>query len=114
MPRLCWRISTKFHPRLQRSLSDHGTDVFGSQAYASVNGFIYFIRGVGALWGPPAGGLLLRSQSKKEVFQGYANLIWYNFALFLFATTCTVAVRGFDAMEKKVLSGKHDATQLRN
>ncbi|CZS95405.1 related to protein MCH2 (monocarboxylate permease homolog) [Rhynchosporium agropyri] len=34
-------------------------EVFGLQAYASVNGFIYFIRGLGTMFGSPVGGKIL-------------------------------------------------------
>jgi len=34
-------------------------EVFGPEHYASVNGFLYFIRGCGAFMGTPVGGLLL-------------------------------------------------------
>lgn len=34
-------------------------DVFGLQSYASVNGFVYFVRGLGAMGGGPVGGKIL-------------------------------------------------------
>ena len=34
-------------------------EVFGIQAYASVNSFVYFVRGCGAAFGPPVGGQIL-------------------------------------------------------
>ncbi|EXJ95020.1 hypothetical protein A1O1_00138 [Capronia coronata CBS 617.96] len=72
-------------------------EVFGAQAYASVNGFIYFIRGLGALWGSPVGGALVSGGTHP---QAYLSLIWYDFALLMFSSICAAAVRGLDAVEK--------------
>jgi MFS family permease len=72
-------------------------EVFGTQAYASVNGFIYFIRGLGALWGSPVGGALVGNGATPEA---YINLIWYDFTLLMLSSVCVIAVRGFDAVEK--------------
>jgi len=72
-------------------------EVFGTQAYASVNGFIYFIRGLGALWGSPVGGALVKNGTAPKA---YINLIWFDFALLMVSSICAVAVRGFDAVEK--------------
>ncbi|KIX02085.1 uncharacterized protein Z518_08024 [Rhinocladiella mackenziei CBS 650.93] len=72
-------------------------EVFGAQAYASVNGFIYFIRGLGALWGSPVGGALVAGGTLPRA---YISLIWYDFALLMFSSICVTAVRGFDALEK--------------
>ena len=72
-------------------------EVFGTQAYASVNGFIYFVRGLGALWGSPVGGTLIHAAGSPEA---YANLIWYDFALLILASICVFGVRAFDAVEK--------------
>ena len=72
-------------------------EVFGAQAYASVNGFIYFIRGLGALWGSPVGGALVAGGTNP---QAYITLIWYDFALLMFSSVCVIAVRGLDAAEK--------------
>ena len=73
-------------------------EVFGTQAYASVNGFIYFIRGLGALWGSPVGGALIVGEGTAP--KAYTNLIWYDFALLMLSSVCVVAVRAFDAAEK--------------
>jgi len=72
-------------------------EVFGAQAYASVNGFIYFIRGLGALWGSPVGGALVAGGQHP---QAYISLIWYDFGLLLFSSICVIAVRALDASEK--------------
>jgi MFS family permease len=72
-------------------------EVFGAQAYASVNGFIYFIRGLGALWGSPVGGALVKGGTQP---QAYITLIWYDFALLMVSSLCVMAVRGLDASAK--------------
>jgi len=72
-------------------------EVFGAQAYASVNGFIYFIRGLGALWGSPVGGALVKEGTHP---QAYVTLIWYDFALLMLSSVCVIAVRGLDASAK--------------
>lgn len=72
-------------------------EVFGAQAYASVNGFIYFIRGLGALWGSPVAGALVTSGDRP---QAYISLIWYDFALLMLSSICVIGVRGLDAVEK--------------
>ena len=85
------------------------TEVFGVHAYASVNGFLYFVRGLGALFGSPVGGLILGT-SRETTSQGgnllsslgdYRKLIWYDGALLLGSSLCVVGVRGFDALEKQ-------------
>ena len=83
------------------------TEVFGIQAYASVNGFIYFVRGLGAAFGSPVGGRILgvsrdmSIQSSMYVLDDYRKVIWYDGALLLGSAMCVIGVRGFDAVEKK-------------
>lgn len=72
-------------------------EVCGTQAYASVNGLLYFIRGLGALWGSPVGGALVGSDVAPRA---YIHLIWYDFALLMLSSLCVIAVRGFDARDK--------------
>jgi heme A synthase len=62
-----------------------------------VNGFIYFIRGLGALWGSPVGGAMVASGENPKA---YVTLIWYDFALLMFSSLCVMAVRALDAREK--------------
>ena len=71
--------------------------MFGTQAYASVNGFIYFIRGLGALWGSPVGGVLVANGSEPSA---YITLIWYDFGLLLLSSICVIGVRALDAVDK--------------
>lgn len=77
------------------------SELFGTQAYASINGFLYFIRGLGATWGPPIGGLMIPSADGKPSSHAYTDLIWYNFALLALTTVLVAAVRGFDAVDKQ-------------
>ncbi|KPI40894.1 putative transporter ESBP6 [Cyphellophora attinorum] len=72
-------------------------DIFGTQAYASVNGFLYFVRGLGALWGSPVGGTLVEDGAET---QAYVSVIWYDFALLLASSIAVILVRLFDAKDK--------------
>jgi MFS family permease len=77
-------------------------EVFGLQAYASVNGFMYFVRGLGAMVGSPVGGRIL-GQSE---LANYRNVVWFDFALLGGATVCVVSVRALDAVDKKAWKWK--------
>ncbi|KAF2095281.1 major facilitator superfamily protein [Rhizodiscina lignyota] len=77
------------------------TEVFGIQAYASVNGFIYFVRGLGAFFGSPVGGVILGEGRGKEMSGQFKGVIWYDTALLLGSSLCVIGVRGFDAWDKK-------------
>ncbi|TKA64553.1 hypothetical protein B0A49_09939 [Cryomyces minteri] len=61
-------------------------EVFGMQAYASVNGFIYFIRGMGSLFGSPVGGAILGN----SVLANYRNVVWFDSALLFGASLCVI------------------------
>ena len=81
------------------------SEVFGIQGYASVNGFLYFIRGCGAAFGSPVGGQILGESravetSNRGVLGSYQKLVWYDGALLLGSALCVMGVRGFDAIEK--------------
>lgn len=95
---------THFTPLTQMS----GAEIYGIQAYASVNGFIYFIRGLGAFFGSPVGGAILDSSSSSSSLEKlgrpheYTNVIIYDGALLLAALLCVMGVRFFDATEKGV------------
>lgn len=82
------------------------SEVFGIQAYASVNSFVYFVRGCGAAFGSPVGGQILgESRGVKTTGEGvlssYQKLIWYDGALLIGSSLCVMGVRAFDALEKK-------------
>ncbi len=72
-------------------------ETLGPGAYTSVNGFLYFVRGLGAFWGSPVGGALLGDGTAPKA---YITLIWYDFGLLMLSSVCVIAVRGFDAREK--------------
>ncbi|KIM96319.1 hypothetical protein OIDMADRAFT_105917 [Oidiodendron maius Zn] len=72
-------------------------EVFGIHAYASVNGFMYFIRGLGTMAGSPIGGQIL-GESK---LVNYKNVVWFDAALLGGAALCVVGVRWWDAVEKR-------------
>jgi hypothetical protein len=46
------------------------TEIYGTQNYANVNGFIYFIRGLGAIFGAPIAGVLLGSHKRGTAVSG--------------------------------------------
>lgn len=59
-------------------------EVFGPENYASVNGFLYFIRGCGAFMGTPVGGLLLPQKQSSSLYPtDYTRIIVYDGALLL-------------------------------
>ena len=72
-------------------------EVFGIHAYASVNGFMYFMRGLGALFGSPVGGAILGAETTQRK---YLNVVYFDSALLFGAAFCIVGVRYFDAVEK--------------
>ena len=72
-------------------------ETFGLHAYASVNGFIYFIRGMGALFGSPAGGVIL-GESR---LGNYRNVVLYDSALLFGSCLCVLGVRYSDAVDKE-------------
>lgn len=74
------------------------SEVFGIQAYASVNGFVYFVRGCGAAFDSPVGGQILGEGNGAA--SSYQKLIWYDGALLLGASMCVIGVRRFDALEE--------------
>lgn len=72
-------------------------EVFGLHAYASVNGFIYFVRGLGQIFGSPVGGKIL-GESR---LANYKNVILFDAALLGGAALCVVGVRFWDAVDKR-------------
>ena len=91
------------------------TEVFGVQHYSSVNGFIYFIRGLGALFGAPVAGLMLGSHSRganaaarsgngmlsaDALRTRYNDVAVFDGALLLASGICVAYVRWLDARDK--------------
>ena len=72
-------------------------EVFGIQAYASVNGFLYFVRGLGAFFGSPVAGTILGVSTRGN----YLNVVYFDCALLFGAGACVIGVRYFDGIEKK-------------
>jgi hypothetical protein len=70
-------------------------EVFGPENYASVNGFLYFIRGCGAFMGTPVGGLLLppREEYVSLAAKDYTRIIVYDGALLLGSAVSVGLVR---------------------
>ncbi|KAI0334031.1 MFS general substrate transporter [Cubamyces sp. BRFM 1775] len=88
------------------------TEVYGVQNYSSVNAFIYFIRGLGALFGAPVAGLILGSHRRSVRFTGdtlanismlknrYNEVAIFDGVLLLAAGVCVAYVRWLDARDK--------------
>lgn len=87
------------------------TDVFGVQHYAAVNGVIYFLRGIGTLFGAPVAGIILGSHTRSAVVAGmlgspldlrkrYNEVVLFDGALLVAATFCVAYVRWLDARDK--------------
>ena len=77
-------------------------DVFGIRSYAAVNGFIYFIRGLGTMVGSPVGGVLLgKGMSAGEVrVKGYARVVYWDGALMLASVVFIIGLRWADAARR--------------
>lgn len=85
------------------------TDVYGVENYASVNGFIYFIRGLGSIFGAPVAGVILGSHKRggqesatehSILREKYNHIVIYDGVLLLCAAFCVVHVRWLDARNK--------------
>lgn len=87
-------------------------EVYGVQNYTSVNGVIYFIRGLGALFGAPLAGLILGSHQRgtkvwtshdtvplnTTILQNnYNNVAIYDGVILLASGACVAYVRWSDA-----------------
>lgn len=72
-------------------------EIFGLQSYASVNGFIYFIRGSGYLVGSPVAGAILGT----SIVRNYTKVILYDATLLVSASFFVTGVRYYDAVNKK-------------
>ena len=89
------------------------TEVFGVQHYSSVNSFIYFIRGLGVLFGAPIAGLILGNHSRGASAASRSNMLSmdilrtryndvaiFDGALLLASGLCVAYVRWLDARDK--------------
>ncbi|GBE77597.1 hypothetical protein SCP_0104770 [Sparassis crispa] len=88
-------------------------EVYGVQNYASVNGFIYFIRGMGAIFGAPIAGLILGSHQRGTSYGSgmlaarlealksrYNDIAVFAGILLLASGACVAYVRWLDARDK--------------
>ncbi|KAL0950252.1 hypothetical protein HGRIS_010236 [Hohenbuehelia grisea] len=84
------------------------TEIYGVQDYASVNGFIYFIRGLGSICGAPLAGLILGSHKRGSALLGtdldkgtlrrrYNDVVLYSGMLLVGAGFCVAYVRWLHA-----------------
>jgi MFS family permease len=89
------------------------TEVYGVQHYASVNAFIYFVRGIGAIFGAPVAGVMLGSHKRSGYYAGevslvsiakakYKDVVVFDTVLLVMAAVCMGAVRWLDARDKRV------------
>ncbi|KAI0320052.1 MFS general substrate transporter [Amylostereum chailletii] len=93
------------------------TDVYGVQNYASVNAAIYFIRGLGSIFGAPVAGVILGNHQRggrshtagaaeRMLRMKYDHVVVYDGALLLGASICVAYVRWLDAKNKGVWKWK--------
>ena len=86
------------------------TDVYGVQNYASVNAAIYFVRGLGSIFGAPVAGVILGHHRRGNapvngvaqwlLKMKYEHVAFYDGALLLGASVCVAYVRWLDAKNK--------------
>lgn len=85
------------------------TEIYGVENYSSVNGFIYFIRGLGSIFGAPLAGVILGSYNRtgdmgpsdgRSLHTRYTHVVVYDGVLLLCATACVAYVRMLDAKDK--------------
>ncbi len=86
------------------------TEIYGVQNYNSVNGFICFIRGLGAVFGAPIAGIILGSQNRSAPIlppdsdtplqKRYNDVVLFDGVLLLGASICVMYVRWLDARDK--------------
>lgn len=85
------------------------TEIYGVENYASVNGFVYFIRGLGSIFGAPIAGAILGSYNRTGDIGGaelgllrrrFNDVVVYDGLLLLSAGFCVGYVRWLDARDK--------------
>lgn len=85
------------------------TEIYGIENYASVNGFVYFIRGLGSIFGAPLAGVILGSHKRsgpmddsglRMLQKRYNDVVIYDGVLLLCAGLCVGYVRLLDARNK--------------
>ena len=86
------------------------TEIYGVENYASVNGFIYFVREIGSIFGAPIAGVILGSHARNTgVLMGldlnrlqrkFNGVVVYDGVFILSAGICVAYVRWLDARNK--------------
>lgn len=92
------------------------TEIYGVENYASVNGVMYFIRGLGSMFGAPIAGLILGSHSRSPslsnngdststvglgpIKRRFNDVVIFDGMLLLAAAVCVGYVRWLDARDK--------------
>ncbi|KAF9266419.1 monocarboxylate transporter [Marasmius fiardii PR-910] len=88
-------------------------EIYGLQNYATVNGNLLFIRGLGSLFGAPLAGVILGSHAriigmgmsgingKDKLEMKFNDVVVYDGALLVVSALCVVYVRWLDAVEKR-------------
>lgn len=69
-------------------------EIFGAQNFASVNGFLYMIRGMATLVGTPVSGVLIRQEASPAAYLNMAVFV----SVLLFGATVAVLWVRFEAM----------------
>jgi MFS family permease len=84
-------------------------EVYGVQHYSSVNGSIYFIRGLGSMFGAPLAGLILGTYARSGhassspidgLEKRYQDVVVYDGVLLLCSGLSVACVRWYDAKER--------------
>ncbi|KAF9064749.1 MFS general substrate transporter [Rhodocollybia butyracea] len=86
------------------------TEIYGVENYSSVNSVMYFIRGLGSMFGSPIAGLILGSDSRSSdssaglgfIKKRYNDVVIFDGMLLLAATVCVIYVRWLDARDKGI------------
>ncbi|KAG8219247.1 major facilitator superfamily domain-containing protein [Butyriboletus roseoflavus] len=87
------------------------TEIFGVKNYAAVSGAIYFVRGIGTLFGAPIAGVILGSHARTssvaempgsavDLQKRYNDVVLFVGALLMAAAFCVGSVRWLDARDK--------------
>ncbi|KAJ7577530.1 MFS general substrate transporter [Mycena floridula] len=85
------------------------TEVYGVESYTNVNGFIYFIRGLGSILGAPLAGVILGTYRSADsslflnstlLQKRYNYVVIYDGILLLCAGMCVLCVRWLDSRDK--------------
>jgi MFS family permease len=77
-------------------------EIYGVANYHSVNGIIYFLRGLGSVLGAPIAGVILKGDARKSGAGSYHDVIIYDGLLLVCSSLCIGYVRWLDAREKGV------------